>query len=216
MKSKSLLMLLSLFTLSFASYGQNRYNLIEGEETRIPEVVQPRKQVRVSKAIVIFFSHAGDNYKVGHVDVGNTKVVADYISECTGASQWEIVTNKYDDMPYNHLVRVAREEAEKSEFPPYEGKIPPLAKYDTVFIGGPVWWGTYPRVMFTFLNDADLEGKTIIPFTTHEGSGLASCVSDLRKRLTKSNVSGSAFSIAGHEVGEGRSQVEQWLKTLGY
>ena len=50
------------------------------------------------KAIVIFFSHAGDNYSVGNIEVGNTKIVADYISEITGADQFEIVTHKYDGM----------------------------------------------------------------------------------------------------------------------
>ena len=49
----------------------------------------------MSKSIVIFFSHAGDNYAVGDIEVGNTKIVADYITEITGAAQFEIVTHKY-------------------------------------------------------------------------------------------------------------------------
>ncbi|MDD6582223.1 MAG: flavodoxin, partial [Bacteroidales bacterium] len=49
----------------------------------------------MKKSIVIFFSHAGDNYSVGVIDTGNTKIVADYISEITGADQFEIVTHKY-------------------------------------------------------------------------------------------------------------------------
>ena len=52
------------------------------------------------KALVVFFSHAGDNYSVGNIEVGNTKIVADYISEMTGADQFEIVTHKYDGMAY--------------------------------------------------------------------------------------------------------------------
>ena len=52
------------------------------------------------KALVVFFSHAGDNYSVGDIKVGNTKIVADYISELTGADQFEIVTHKYDGMAY--------------------------------------------------------------------------------------------------------------------
>ena len=46
-----------------------------------------------SKAIVVFFSHAGDNYAVGNIEVGNTKIVADYITELTGAEQFEFVTH---------------------------------------------------------------------------------------------------------------------------
>ena len=88
------------------------------------------------------FSHAGDNYSVGNIEVGNTKIVADYISEITGADQYEIVTHKYDGMAYTPLITLAQEEANKGELPPYEGTAPDLSQYDTVFIGGPVWWGT--------------------------------------------------------------------------
>ena len=57
------------------------------------------------KALVVFFSHAGDNYAVGNIEVGNTKIVADYITELTGAEQFEIVTHKYDGMAYNRWLR---------------------------------------------------------------------------------------------------------------
>ncbi len=101
------------------------------------------------KALVVFFSHAGDNYAVGNIEVGNTKIVADYITELAGAKQFEIVTHKYDGMAYNPLIKLAQEEAKNGELPEYEGDVD-LSGYDTVFIGGPVWWGTYPQVMFTF------------------------------------------------------------------
>ena len=99
----------------------------------------------MSKSIVIFFSHAGDNYAVGNIEVGNTKIVADYISEIADADQFEIV----------------------------------------------------------------------IPFTTHEGSGLASCVSDVKREFPKAKVT-QGFSIYAHEVRTNRAKVEKWLKGLGY
>ena len=174
-----------------------------------------KNQNNMSKSIVIFFSHAGDNYSVGNVKVGNTKIVADYISEIAGAEQFEIVTHKYDGMAYTPLTRLAQEEANKGELPPYEGKAPDLNGYDTVFIGGPVWWGTYPQVMFTLFKDINLDGKTVYPFTTHEGSGLASCVSDVKKAFPKANVQ-KGFSIYGHEVRTEKAKVEKWLKSIGY
>ena len=166
------------------------------------------------KAIVVFFSHAGDNYAVGNIEVGNTKIVADYISEMTGAEQFEIVTHKYDGMAYNPLIKLAKEEAQNGELPEYEGDVD-LTKYDTIFIGGPVWWGTYPQVMFTFFKKHrdDLKGKTVFPFTTHEGSGLANCVEDVREAFPGANVQ-KGFSIYGHEVRSGRAKVEKWLKSF--
>ena len=75
----------------------------------------------MGKSIVVFFSHAGDNYAVGNIKVGNTKIVADYISELTGADQFEIVTHKYDGMAYTPLINLAKEETKNGELPEYEG-----------------------------------------------------------------------------------------------
>ena len=204
MKFKSLITMVATLLMATGCQGQNKQ-----------EVKQSKKSNAMSKSIVIFFSHAGDNYSVGNIEVGNTKIVADYISEITGAAQYEIVTHKYDGMAYTPLINLAKEEANKGELPPYEGAAPDLSQYDTVFIGGPVWWGTYPQVMFTLFRDINLDGKTVIPFTTHEGSGLASCVSDVKREFPKANVT-KGWSIYGHEVRTGRAKVEKWLQGLGY
>ncbi len=164
------------------------------------------------KALVIFFSHAGENYSVGNIEVGNTKIVADYISEITGADQFEIIAEKNYDMPYMDLIKVAQDEAKAGELPAYKGDVD-VAPYDIIFIGGPIWWGTYPQVMFTFFKDHDLSGKTVIPFTTHEGSGLASTVQDVKKAFPEANVK-PGFAIYGHEVRTGKAKVEKWLKGL--
>ena len=167
-----------------------------------------------NKALVIFFSHAGENYSVGNIEEGNTKIVADYISEITGADQFEIVAEKNYEMPYMDLIKVAQNEAKAGELPAYKGDVD-VAPYDVIFIGGPIWWGTYPQVMFTFFKDHDLSGKTVIPFTTHEGSGLASTVRDVKKAWPKATVK-NGFAIYGHEVRSGRAKVEEWLKGLGW
>ena len=187
--------------------------MVTGCNAQNKQEVKSSNKNNMSKSIVIFFSHAGDNYSVGNIEVGNTKIVVDYITEIKGADQFEIVTHKYDGMAYMPLIELAKEEANKGELPPYEGTAPDLRQYDTVFIGGPVWWGTYPQVMFTLFKDINLDGKTVIPFTTHEGSGLASCVSDVKKAFPKAKVTGE-FSIYGHEVRTGKAKVEKWLKSL--
>ena len=187
--------------------------MVTGCNAQNKQEVKSSNKNNMSKSIDIFFSHAGDNYSVGNIEVGNTKIVADYITEIKGADQFEIVTHKYDGMAYMPLIELAKEEANKGELPPYEGTAPDLSPYDTVFIGGPVWWGTYPQVMFTLFKDINLDGKTVIPFTTHEGSGLASCASDVKKAFPKAKVTGE-FSIYGHEVRTGKAKVEKWLKGL--
>ena len=201
MKLKSIIITLSALLTATGCSGQSKQ-----------EVKQSNNKI-MGKSIVIFFSHAGDNYAVGNIEVGNTKIVADYISEITGADQFEIVTHKYDGMAYKPLIELAQEEADNGELPPYEGEAPDLSQYDIVFIGGPVWWGTYPQVMFTLFRDINLDGKTVIPFTTHEGSGLANCVSDVKAAFPGATVKGE-FAIYGHEVRTGRAKVEKWLNGL--
>ena len=212
-KSLKLILASALCMLvSTACGGNNKKETGENEQTTNGETVMAKEE----KALVVFFSHAGDNYAVGNIEVGNTKIVADYITELTGAEQFEIVTHKYDGMAYTPLINLAKEEAKNGELPEYEGDIDP-SKYDTIFIGGPVWWGTYPQVMFTFFKKHanDLKGKTVIPFTTHEGSGLASCVEDVKTAFPGANVT-KGFSIYGHEVRTEKAKVEKWLKDIGY
>ena len=212
MNIKNILVAVLAVVFATGCNGQNKNNVETFQETSLQNE-QKSNSGNMSKSIVIFFSHAGDNYSVGVIDTGNTKIVADYISEITGADQFEIVTHKYDGMAYTPLIELAKKEAAAGELPPYEGAAPDLSGYDTVFIGGPVWWGTYPQVMFTLFKDINLDGKTVIPFTTHEGSGLASCASDVRKAFPKAKVTGE-FSIYGHEVRGGKAKVEKWLKGL--
>ena len=180
----------------------------------VSNVFSQNNNTMKQKALVIFFSHAGENYSVGYIEVGNTKIVADYISEITGADQFEIVAEKDYNMPYKELIKVAQDEVKAGELPAYKGDVD-VTPYDVIFIGGPIWWGTYPQVMFTFFRDHDLSGKTIIPFTTHEGSGLASTVQDVKKAWPKAVVK-SGFSIYGHEVRSGKAKVEKWLKSIGW
>ncbi|MBQ8656879.1 MAG: flavodoxin [Prevotella sp.] len=199
--------------VSTACNGSQKNNNAEPGEPATAE--QQSATVKTDgKVLVVFFSHAGDNYSVGNIEVGNTKIVADYISDFTGADQFEIKTSKYDGMAYRPLCDLAKEEQEKGELPPFEGTVD-VTPYETIFIGGPVWWGTYPQVMFTFFKNYDLNGKTIIPFTTHEGSGLGNCVDDVKKVYPKATVTGE-FSIYGHDARGGRARVEKWLKKLGF
>ena len=204
MKHRILTFAIMLLTLATTACGQ----------TNQSSATATTKAKNGEKALVVFFSHAGDNYAVGNIQVGNTKIVADYISDITGADQFEIVTHKYDGMAYKPLCDLAKVEQQRGELLEYEGSID-VAQYSTVFIGGPVWWGTYPQVMFTFFSKCDLSGKTIIPFTTHEGSGLGNCVNDVKKAYPNATVK-DGFSIYGHEVRSGKATIEKWLQGLGY
>ena len=169
------------------------------------------------KVLVVFFSHAGDNYAVGNIKVGNTKKIADIIAEKTGADQFEIVAEKNYDMAYGPLTELAKKEQQDGELPAFKGEVENIDQYQTIFIGGPVWWGTYPQVMFTFFTKYDLNGKKLIPLTTHAGSGLGKRGEDVKAAFPKATVK-EGLAIRGKDAQEGKAtkDVEKWLNGLGF
>ena len=209
-------------TLMIAAVGMllsTSCNASSDNKTANDAAREPAKESTVSakegKALIIYFSHAGENYAVGNIEVGNTKIIADYIKEYTGADQFEVVAEKSYDMSYNELIKVAQEEQRKGEKPAFKGSVNNMDDYDTVFIGTPIWWGTFPQVMFTFFDKYDLNGKTIIPFTTHEGSGLGSVVNDLKKLYPNASFE-KALATKGTEARTGKDRVIKWLTELGF
>ena len=225
MKKLTLLMSLMAMALSASCLGKrpvgpsggNKANAkVEASENQNTEA-EAQMTTDGNKVLVVFFSHPGDNYAVGNIMMGNTKKIADLISEKTGAAQFEIVAEKSYDMAYTPLTELAKQEQQNGELPAFKGEVENIDQYETIFIGGPVWWGTYPQVMFTFFSKYDLNGKTLIPFTTHEGSGLGRCVDDVKKAYPSATVKqGLAIRGTDAQSGAASGRVEKWLKELGF
>lgn len=170
-----------------------------------------------SKTLIVYFSKRGVNYNQGVLDKGNTEVVAEYIEEITGADVFRIMPDKeYEKIQdYDELVKLTKSEHDNNERPAFKGKINDIGKYDTIFIGSPVWWYTFPQVIYTFLDSYDLNGKTIIPFTTHEGSGLANTVEVLRKYYPNATI-GEGLAIRGRDARNSKEKVMIWLEKMGF
>ena len=124
-------------------------------------------------------------------------------------------------MTYSELTEVAQQEKNENARPEYAGEVPELSKYSTIFIGAPVWWGDWPMIMYTFFeNNAEaLAGKTLIPFSTHEGSGLAGFDKKLSDACPESNVP-DGLAVRGGDAQNDRENtsrtVNDWLTSLGY
>ena len=175
-----------------------------------------------SKILVVYFSRTGEQYNVGVIEKGNTAIVADMIIDATGADSFEILPQK-DHYPYTYkeLTDVAKKEQNENARPAYAGEAPDLSQYDTIFIGAPVWWGDWPMICYTFFeHNADaLAAKTLIPFSTHEGSGLSGFDRKLSAVLPDSTVL-EGLAITGSDAQNNREKVNQsvneWLTELGY
>ena len=171
-----------------------------------------------SKTLVVYFSRTGENYGVGNIEKGNTHIIADMIAEKTNADMFEITTvNKYPEI-YDECTEVAKREKDENARPDIVGTVENIEQYDTVFIGYPIWWSDMPMAVYTFLESYDFSGKTIIPFCTHEGSGLSGTPSNIQNTCPSAAVITDAFEIRGRDAqnaqNEAKKQVENWLNKI--
>lgn len=164
-----------------------------------------------AKSIVIYFSRADENYSVGTIAEGNAAKVAKIIAAETGSDVWEIKPVKAYPKSYNECINVAQKEQREKACPAFSGNIPDLSEYDTVYLGSPNWWGDFPMIVYTFLDKANLEGKTIRLFVTHEGSGSAGLESNLKKTEPKAKVTKS-LSIRGTTAQKDKAATEKAVK----
>ena len=169
-------------------------------------------------ALVTYFSHAGENYNVGVVEEGNTAKLAKVIAEQTGADLFEIVPVVDYPQSYDECLEVATAEQREGARPEYVGDIENWDQYDTVFIGYPIWWGEIPNIVYTFMENLDFAGKTVIPFNTHEGSGQSHSQRDIENALPDATVlQGLAVrgATAQNDADATAKAVSDWLSGLG-
>src|SRR5512145_3060339 len=132
---------------------------------------------RNKNALIAYFSRKGQNYRDGNIvnlPNGNTEIIAKLIHELIGGDLFEIKTTKQYPIDYTETTEIAKTELRTNARPELIGKVSNIDEYDEVYLGYPNWWNTCPMAVFTFLESYDFSGKTIIPFCTHEGSGLGS------------------------------------------
>lgn len=170
-----------------------------------------------TKSLIAYYSRAGNNYVNGDIvnlPVGNTEVAAKMIQKLTGGDIFRIDTLKPYPEGYQETTEAAKEELRGNARPDISGRVNNMADYDVVYLGYPNWWGTMPMAVFTFLEAHDLAGKTIIPFCTHEGSGMGRSERDIEKICAGAGVL-KGLAIRGGSVQQAQDQIAKWLRGLG-
>jgi len=173
-----------------------------------------------SDVLVIYFSRTGEQYTVGVIEKGNTAIVAEMIAEETGADLFEVLPeDDHYPMTYDALTDVAKQEQKDEARPAYSGDLPDLSSYSTIFIGAPVWWGDWPMIMYTVFENNDFSGKTLIPFSTHEGSGLSGFDKKLQSACPDAEVL-KGLAVRGNDAQNNQEKVREsvsgWLSELGF
>lgn len=176
--------------------------------------LQAQQKNSNSKTLVVYFSRRGNNYVNGEIKdlkLGNTEVVANKIKDLTNADIFRIEPVTAYPSDYHECTRVAKEEQNKNARPKFKGIAPKISSYDVIYLGYPNWWGTMPMIMSTFLESQDFSGKIIIPFCTHEGSGLGSSESDIKKLAPKAILK-KGLAIKGSNVNNATIVIEKLVK----
>lgn len=175
-------------------------------------------QVAQGKVLVAFFSRADENYGVGKIAKGNTQIVAEMIASKTGGKLFHIETATPYPADYNDCIDVAKREQQNKERPALKAE-QSAADFDVVFVGFPNWWGDMPMAVYTWIEKQQWQGKTIIPFCTHEGSGMGGMDKHLAKACKGASMK-EGFAVTGTMAQtsqkETQKRVDEWLSRLGY
>jgi len=156
-----------------------------------------------AKALVVYYSRTG-----------NTREIAKQIHKIVGGDIVEIQpVNPYPD-DYNATTKQAKRELNSGFKPALKTRVENIGSYDFIFVGSPNWWSTIAAPVKTFLSEYDLSGKTIAPFITHGGGGMARCVDDI-KILCKDSTVLEGLAVWGESQSAAQSEVSEWLRKLG-
>ena len=169
-----------------------------------------------SKSLIAYYSRKGQNYVNGNIvnlPVGNTEVIATKIQKITGSDLFEIFTVKSYPVDYAETTHVAMDEKRQNARPELTSVVDNMDSYNVIYLGYPNWWSTFPMALFTFLESYDFSGKTIIPFCTHEGSGLGNSERDIKILCPNAKVL-SGLAIQGGSVGRSDNEIKDWIKKL--
>ena len=172
--------------------------------------------VTEKKKLVVFFSRTDENYGVGYITKGNTHIVTEILASETGADLFQIEPVESYPAEYDRCIEIAQQEKRTNARPKIKEDIR-IEDYDLIFLGYPNWWSELPMAVYTFIEKHNWQGKTLIPFCTHEGSGLSSTEKKLSKACAGS-VLLKGIAIKGSTAQKSKDRTKQivtdWLDGL--
>ena len=171
----------------------------------------------MAKTLIAFFSRADENYFGGamrYVKVGNTEIVVNDMKEMIDADTFKIEMKDPYSPVYMTCIEEAKKDLRAKARPELISMPASIDEFDTVVLAYPNYWGTMPMAVFTFLENFDFSGKTILPLCTNEGSGLGGSEKDIKKTCLGAIVK-SGLSVTGSEAANAAGRVKKWLAANG-
>lgn len=166
------------------------------------------------KTLIAYFSHIGENLQNNEIVTltkGNTEVVAEKIAELTGGDLYKIEEDDPYPEKYMDCVNRARKEDEENIHPALKaGMKLNMDEYDTVYIGFPIWYRAYPRIVATFLETYNFEGKDIKPFCTNDEGTFGISLLEMQGALKGANIK-DGLAIRGADVYNADDRIKNFV-----
>lgn len=153
---------------------------------------------------------------VNGIQKGRVRAVADMIAEETGGDLFSIQTSVQYPADGGALIDYAAQKQDDNVRPELTSHIENLDDYDTIFIGYPNWWYDMPMVLYSFFDEYDFSGKTIIPFNVHNGSRFSGTIDTIQELEPNATVMTEGFTVSERNVADAARDVADWLDRLGF
>lgn len=216
-----------------AEAGQNRSGQAEASQNRNRQAATSQNRSGQAAAetdtnvLIAYFTWA-ENTQVEHpetIDVdaatsasvllpGNTAILANAIQDEVGGDLFSIVVSESYSSDYDACLERASEELAENARPELTGHVEDMDQYNIVFLGFPDWWSTCPMAVFTFLEEYDFSGKTVIPFCAHGTSGVARSIRDIRQTIPNAEIE-QELGVYRSDMAKAQELVGAWLKEIG-
>ena len=198
----------------------------ESIESNSDSAIEENAEAGDEKILIAYFT-AAENSGVDAISsasytmingqaVGRIRAVANWIAEETGGELFSIRTEKVYPTDCGELIDYADQEQAENARPVLTSHIENLDQYDTIFIGYPNWWADMPQALYSFFDEYDFSGKTIIPFNVHNGSRFSGTIQTIQELEPDAVVIEDGFTVSEHDVADAASDVTTWLNELGY
>ncbi len=168
----------------------------------------------MTRTLIAYFSRADENYFAGELKtlkIGNTEIVVNIIKEMIDADVFRIEMKVPYSPDYMTCIEQAKKDLRTNARPELAIYPNSLEKYDTIILAYPNYWGTMPMVVFSFLDEYNFVGKTVLPLCTNESSGMGFSERDIKRKAAGASVK-KGLSIIGGQAENSAELIKKWLK----
>lgn len=236
MKRFVALLMAAAVAFSLVACGTDKSNVSDGtglekessalqNEEDVPEA-SASSQAAEGKILIAYFT-AAENSGVDAVSsasysmindeaVGRLRAIADMIQAEAGGDLFSIQTSVVYPADGGELIDYAAREQEEDARPELTSHIEGLDEYGTIFVGFPNWWADLPQALYSFFDEYDFSGKTIIPFNVHNGSRFSGTIETIQELEPEATVITDGFTVNERDVPNAAGDVADWLDEIGY